>query len=218
MKKNINDKVVRIDDGSLHDKILSCIYLNTPEVDVFEYTTGKIGKKLSRALFFQGTIQEQLQDGAVLNVEVGCKYYVNLDTMRREVHRVILNMQNCRSMLLSYICRMQMLYQNVDKDIILAITEAEKRSFAAYYGINGLKGLQDYILEVEVSHVSTRLEGTNEIIMKMEVEPLSIEQRIALRDELVCQLNQKTYKDKSMKAKYVKVGVCSARIEMNWFR
>lgn len=214
----MNDNIVRIDDDSLHDTILSCIYLNTPEVDVFEYTTGKIGKKLSRTLFFEGTVQEQLQDGAILDVEVGCKYYVNLDTMRREVHRVILNMASCRTVLFSHISRTQNMYRSLGIDIVNAITEAEKKTFEEYFEAYGMDGLTDYTLEVGTDQVSTRLEGTDETIMKMEIESLAIEQRIALRDELVYQLNLQTYKNNSIRAKYVKAGMSSARIELNWFR
>lgn len=218
MKKSINEKIVSLSDNSFHDKIISCVYLNDPEIDVFEYTTEKIGKKLSRILFFEGIVQEQLQDGSILDVEVGCRYFVNLNTMRREVHRVILNMDKCRPMLLSRIYRIQTLYQNLSTDIVDAITETEKKTFAEYFEANGINGLRDYILEVEMYHVSTRLEGTGETIMRMEIDPLAIEQRIALRDELICQLNSKTYKNNSVKVKYVKAGVNSARIELNWFR
>lgn len=82
-----------------------------------------------------------------------------------------------------------------------------------------MNGLQDYILEVETDYVSTRLEGMDVTILKMETEhPLAIEQRIALRDALLCQLNRKPYKNNSMKVKYIKTGISSARIELNWFR
>lgn len=215
MKKSIND-IVSLADNSFHDRIISCVYLDDPEIDIIEYST-RIGKKLAQALFFEGTIQEQLQDGSTFNVEVGYKNFVNLNTMRREVHRVILNMSVCRPMLLGHICRTQEQYQNLS--IVNTITESEIENFADFFETNGMNGLQDYILEVETDYVSTRLEGMDVTILKMETEhPLAIEQRIALRDALLCQLNRKPYKNNSMKVKYIKTGISSARIELNWFR
>lgn len=128
MKKSIND-IVSLADNSFHDRIISCVYLDDPEIDIIEYST-RIGKKLAQALFFEGTIQEQLQDGSTFNVEVGYKNFVNLNTMRREVHRVILNMSVCRPMLLGHICRTQEQYQNLS--IVNTITESEIENFADF--------------------------------------------------------------------------------------
>ena len=107
----------------------------------------------------------------------------------------------------------------MDIDMVNAITEVERKNFAEYYEMNGMSGLLDYFLEIGTDYVSTRLEGIGATIIEMETDrPLAIEQRKALRNALVCRLNRKSYKNNSMKVKYVEAGVSSARIELNWFR
>ena len=218
MKKGISELAYYHTEAAFRERIISCVYANNPEIDVFEYTTSFNRKKLETSLFKEGEVSVELSDERLLRAMVKCQYLVNMNTMRREVRRSITNLYDCRFVLFDYLYQTKKRFKRSKGEILGAITESEKNTFARYVEELGINGLQHYKLEIGTDNVSTLVSSTNDPLMKIAIEPLAFEQRIAFRDVLLSELNLQTYKNGSMKAKYVSDGTTSIRIEMNWFK
>lgn len=218
MKKGASEQAYYHTEAAFRERIISCVYSNNPEIDVFEYTASLNGKKLDPPLFKEGEVSIELSDERLLRAIVKCQYLVNMNTMRREVRRSITNLPDCRFVLLDYLYQAKKRLKKSRGGIFTAVTESEKITFARYFEETGINSLQHYKLEIGTDSVLTYVSSTNEPLMKIEIGPLAFEQRIAFRDILLSELNFQTYKNSSMKAKYVSDGITSIRIEMNWFR
>ena len=218
MKSLIEQKEITTLDSSLRDRIIECIYMENNELDVYDFSEGKMNKREALELYHDGTMVVQLYDGSFIKVKIERVLLINLATMHKEIRRYIVNMQSCRKALLSCIDYAQSVFENYYSELVDSLVEAEKSTFYYAFSKYGMAGLKNYTVRVNPTNVATFASGDYGVVMRKKTFMLSIEQRIALSNVLVYYLNMSAYRRRLIELRYVKSGSTSLKFQMLWYR
>lgn len=218
MKSTLARKEVLALDDSLRDKIIECIYMGKQELDVYDFSAGKLNKREALELYHDGTIQVCLYDGTIINVEIERILRVNLQTLHKEIHRNIKNIESCRKFLFNCINYSKGIFESYYSELIHSLVETGKETFFRTFRKDGIVGLRKFMIKVNPTNVSGYVSDSYGVVMRERTGTNVLEQRIALSDLLVDNLNIDTYSHGRVEVRYVKSGPTSVQLQMVWFR
>lgn len=218
MRSSIEPKEITTLDSSLRERIIECIYMENNELDVYDFSEGKMNKREALELYHDGTIDVLLYDGTFTKVEIERVLLINLATMHKEIRRYIVNMDSCRKALISCVDYAKGVFENHYSELIDSLVKAQKSTFYYAFSKNGMAGLKNYTVRVNPTDVATFASGDYGVAMRKRISMLSFEQRIALSDLLVYRLNLSAYRRRQIELRYVKSGPTSIKFQMIWYR
>ena len=218
MKSTLARKEVISLDDSLRDKIIECIYMGKQELDVYDFSAGKLNKREAFELYHDGTIQVCLYDGTIVNVEIDRILRVNLQTQHKEIQRNIMNIDSCRKALFNCINYSKGIFESYYSELIHSLVETGKQTFFKTFEKNGMVGLRNFMIRVNPTNVSSYASDNYVAVLRERTGTNVLEQRIALSDLLVDNLNIDTYSHGRVEVRYVKSGLTSVQLQMVWFR
>lgn len=218
MRSSIEQKEITTLDSSLREKIIECIYMENNELDVYDFSEGKMNKREALELYHDGTIDVPLYDGTFTKVEIERVLLINMATMHKEIRRYIVNMDSCRIALISCVDYAKSVFENHYSEFIDSLVKAQKSTFYYAFSKNGMGGLKNYTVRVNPTDVATFASGDYGVAMRKRISMLSFEQRIALSDLLVYRLNLSAYRRRQIELRYVKSGPTSIKFQMIWYR